>query len=314
MSFGIRDIQRYVNDPERVKNVLLVYGGMVFVGWYIGLWWLEEGIVFVAMAVACFLGYRHVSTSKLHPMFLRGNPGIGLIRVAIWASILWCVFTLEYFGSERIVGIWYAYYLVIAAGAIMSFGLLGARSFGLRLRVDVYERKNFAAAIFIAAFVVATGMIIGGSMWGESEPEALEYGWVFEFLPSYEEAGWIIWLFFLMGWGILFATMKLWFYREKDISGERIRRGRSVEDARAAALYCLGCAIPITDAVSGDYHGLGDSLLGFSLIALPVLAHEVLRPSSQQNDREAVEPWTYVAAGLAAVAVAPFLSEFLGFR
>lgn len=282
--------------------------------WEADVAWLEQGFAFGFLATLALWGWWHANPRRLHHLYLRDNPGPGLIRASFWAAMIWCVFTVFVFGSEKIVNVWYIFYLVMALGVIKVFGLHGAQSFGVRLRVDVYERKNFAAAIFIAAFVLATGMIFGGSMWGESSPESLEYGGIFMALPSYDDGWWIIPLFFLMGWSILFATMKLWFFREKSVTGSGIRRDRSVADARAAALYCLACAIPITDAVAGNYYGLADSIIGFSAIALPVLAHEVFRPSSPEHERDPQEPWYYVAFGFAAMLMSPVLSSLLGFR
>ena len=276
--------------------------------------WFEQGFSFGFMATLGVWGWLHRRTSSLHHLYLRNNPGIGLVRLSVWAAMAWCVFTIVFFGSVKIVHIWYIFYLVIGYGVIHAFGFLGARAFGMRLRVDVYERKNFGAAMFIAAFVLATGMIYGGSMWGESTPESLEYGGIFMILPSYDDGWWIIPLFFIMGWSILFATMKLWFFREKSISGSEIRSSHCHADGRAAALYCLACAIPITDAVSGDYYGLADSIIGFSAIALPVLAHEVFRPSSVEQERDPQEPWLYVGFGFAAMLLSPIVSTLLGFR
>ena len=277
--------------------------------------WFEEGFAFGAMATLGLWGWFYGRTRRLHPLYLQDNPGPGLVRLAVWLAMAWCVFTIVFFGSERIVHIWYGYYLIIGFGVIMAFGIRGAESFGVRLRVDVFERKNFGAAMFIAAFTLSTGLIYGGSMWGESEASSFEHAApFFEILPSYEEGGWIIALFFLLGWTVLFLTMKLWFWREDDVSGKKIRRDRKIADARAAALYCLGCAIPITDAVTGDYHGLEDSLIGFSAIALPVLAHELFRPRSGDVERDPQEPWLYVVVGLAAAVATPFISSTLGFR
>lgn len=295
--------------------------GAAIVGVFSGLFlyeadiaWFEQGFAFGAMATMGLWGWSHSRTESLHPLYLKSNPGAGLVRLALWLGMLWCIFTIFVFGSVKIVNIWYIFYLVIGYGVIQVFGLRAAETFGVRLRIDVYERKNFPAAIFISSFVLATAMIYGGSMWGESEPESLEYGGIFMILPSYDDGWWIIPWFFLMGWAILFLTMKLWFLREKSISGKGIRRDRSLADARAAALYCLGCAIPLTDAVAGDYYGLGDSFIGFAVIALPVLAHEVLRPSSEEAERDPQEPWLYVGFGFAAMIISPILSTLLGFR
>ncbi len=281
--------------------------------WEADVAWLEQGFTFGFMFVIGVWGWWHTRVFRLHHLYRRDNPGIGLVQLSVWVAMAWCVFTIFMFGSERIVHIWYGFYLIIGYGAIMLFGMAATRKFGLRMRIDVFERKNFAAAIVIAAFMLSTGMIYGGSMWGESDAQSLEYGGFFEVLPSYDDGWWIIMWFFLMGWVILFATMKLWFARERT-SGEKIRRDRSIDDARAAGLYCLGCAIPITDAVAGDYHGLADSFISFGVIAFPVLAHEFFRPRSSDAERNPNEPWLYIVFGIVAIVMSRPISTILGFR
>lgn len=282
--------------------------------WEADLLWFEQGFIFGVLIAAGVWGWLKASPHKLHPLYLRNNAGIGLVRAAFWAAMIWCTFTVFFFGDSTITGLWHLWYLIMAYGVIKIFGILGAQFLGVRLRVDVLERGNFAAAMFIAAFVFSTGLIAGGSMWGESTPESMEFGAFFEILPSYDDGSWIIAWFFLMGWLVLFLTMKLWFIREKAVSSSGIRRDRDEADAKAASLYCLACAIPITDAVAGDYYGLQDSFLGFAVIAIPVLAHEFLRPSSAEAPRDPQEPWLYIAFGLVAMMSSTILSIMLGFR
>jgi hypothetical protein len=282
--------------------------------WETDLMWFEEGFAFGLMATMWLWGWRRARPTKLHPLYLQNNPGIGLVRLAFWASIAWCVFTLAFFGDPSIRGIWYIFYIVLAVGGIKVFGIMGAKALGVRLRVDVYERKNFAAALLVSAFILSTGLIAGGSMWGSLTEGSMMYGGPFELLPSYYEGTWISPWFFMMGWVILFLTMKLWFIREKSVSGSGLRRDRSIADGRAAATYCLGCAIPLTDAVAGDYYGLADSFIGFAAIAFPVLVHEVFRPPSVEHERDPQEPWYYVGFGFLAMILSPIISSLLGFR
>lgn len=289
-----------------------MFAAMFF--WEADIMWFEQGFLFGFLAIMCVWGFAYTRKGLLHKLYLSDNPGIGLVRLAFWIAVAWCLFVLTFFGDPTIEGIWYAFYLVMAIAFIYIFGLKGAESFGLRLRVDVYERKNFAAAWFIAAFVLSTGLIAGGSMWGEAIPESYEYGAFFEALPSYEDGTWITPWFFLMGWLILYATMRLWFFREKTVSGKGIRQDRRLADGRAAALYCVGCAIPITDAVAGTYYGMADSFIGFAAIAFPVLAHETLRPSSHEQPRDPQEHWFYIVFGIAGMLLSPIISSLLGFR
>ncbi len=289
--------------------------GAIYAGWELDLAWPEEAFVFGIMATGAFMGWFHTRWDSLHKLYLRDNPSPGIMRVAVFLSMGWITLTLLLFGSVRIQGIWYFYYWIIGLGCLYVFGVLGAQIIGLRLRVDAYERNNNAAGVFIGAFVLSTGLIYGGSVWGESNPESFQQpAPFFELLPSYEDGGWIIGLFFLLGWTILYFCMELWFARESSRGIKAIRRDRSLEDGKAAALYCLGCAIPLTTAVSGDYHGLYDSLLSFSAIALPVLAGEVLRPATSTEARDPQEPYIYLGIGIAAAIMSPLVSSIIGFR
>lgn len=297
-----------------------VFCGILAGAWFYeaDIFWFEEGFTFGFLCIVALWGLWNSRIGSLHPLYWRGNHGIGLTRVAVWLSMLWCVFVLAFFGDETIRGIWTVFYLLMGYGAVKLFGQMAPARFGLRLRVDVYERRNMAAAWVIAGFTLATGMIAGGAMWGSVDDMALEYGWIFQFLPSYEDGWWITPWFFGMGWVILYITMWVWFRRERGESGEAfgasVRRVRNEADGRAAAVFCVACALPLTDAVAGDYHGFRDSLLGFAFVALPVLAHEVLRPRVASDGRNAVELWIYLALGTAAVILTPFLSAALGFR
>ena len=299
--------------------------GWIMIGCLVGLFtgaffweedvmWFEQGFTFGLFGTLCVWGFFQTRVGRLHPLFRVNNPGIGLVRLSFWVAVAWCLFVLIFFADPTITGIWFVYYLVMAVTFIYVFGLKASELFGVRLRVDVYERKNMAAAWLIAAFVLATGLIAGGSMWGEATPESYEYGAFFEILPSYEDGTWISPWFFLMGWAILFATMKLWFLREKAVSGQGLRQDRRLADGKAAALYCIGCAIVIADAVAGTYYGLADSFIGFAVIALPVLAHETLRPASHEQPRDPQEPWFYLAFGLVGMFLSPIISTLLGFR
>lgn len=54
--------------------------------------------------------------------------------------------------DPTIEGWWTLLYAAMAFAAIKLFGQFGAEWFGPRLREDVFERRNWAAAQFIAAY------------------------------------------------------------------------------------------------------------------------------------------------------------------
>ena len=276
------------------------------------IFWEDTGFVFGLSVVACFWGLAHSSTASLHSLYVIGNPGIGLARLGVIGAVLWCGYVLFNHADPTIEGWWTVLYAAMAFAAIKVFGQFGAELFGPRLREDVFERKNWASAQFIAAFTFSTGLIFGGAMWGDMEGESLAYGSFFEFLPGYEDGWWITPWFFVMGWGILAATLWFYFRRENDDFRQRVVRERDAGDAQAASLFCIACAITIAYAVQGDYLGFFHSLTGFSIIALPILAHEILRPARGHEKRSASEGWIYIAMAIIGISLAPWLWRLIG--
>ncbi|WP_019591650.1 hypothetical protein [Thioalkalivibrio sp. ALE20] len=295
------------------------------------IFWPDTGVVFGMALVISFFGLLWNRASRLHPLYRRGNAAIGAVRLGIILGFAWCLWVLVHHADPTIEGFWFVLYALMAFAAIKVFGQVAGQLFGPRLQVDVFERGNLAAGVFLGAFVLATGMIFGGASWGDLEAGGLEYGWIFEVLPGYEDGWWITPWFFGMGWLILVVTLGLWIRREKTDFYRRVVRDRNMEDAKAAAYFMIACAITLTYAVHGDYRGFGDALIGFSVIALPVLGHEVMRPPAplhtgnqagdqtgdegvpavRSRDREGV---VYILLALGGVVLAPLVSTLLGLR
>jgi hypothetical protein len=274
--------------------------------------WQDTGFVFGVSLVLCVWGLWRSAAMRLHHLYLVNNAAIGMARLGVIGSVIWCGYVLFNHADPTITGIWTVLYAAMAFAAIKLFGQFGAEYFGPRLRVDIYERKNLAAATFVSAFTFSTGLIFGGAMWGSMEGDSLEYGWLFTILPGYEDGWWITPWFFLMGWAILFFTMRFWFRRENTDFRSRVVRDRNLDDARAAGLFCIACAITIAYAVQGDYLGFWDSLIGFSIIALPVLAHELLRPDSPDARRQKGEGWIYIGMAIIGIITIPWLGRLIG--
>jgi len=159
---------------------------------------------------------------------------------------------------------------------------------------DVCERHNAAAAVFFAGFVLATGMIFGGSLWGEADP------------TGSDEGGWWIPLgFFLAGWCVLILALALFFWREPGPTRLRIRRDRNLPTARAAASYALASAWVLTEAVAGDFYGWKQGLLAVGSVALLLVIHELFafgqgRMTSALGPRGGARTWetlTYPISG-----------------
>ncbi|TVR49477.1 MAG: hypothetical protein EA425_12195 [Puniceicoccaceae bacterium] len=224
----------------------------------------DEIFVLIVSAMLCFVGIGATHTSRLPPMMLRRSAGLGLVRVAVAFAMAWIFFVLLFFADPSVTAIYVAFYLVMGYAVVKVFGQCFSSLFNIRFRIDVAERGNLAAAWFVAAFVVGTGLIFGGSLWGEADPDGDgEGGW------------WIPFGFFLSGWFSLLAATGLYLWREPGPTRRMIRQDRRIADARSAAFYILGSAMVLAEAVAGDFHGWIDGLLAVAAISGMLITHEI---------------------------------------
>jgi len=225
-----------------------------------------EVAIMVLSVIAGGLMALGMSVSALPHAHTRGNPGIGLVRLAVVASVLWTAFVIQFFGDPSIEGVYVVFYLVIAYAVTKLFGqALGANLFGLSLVSEIYERKNFAGAVFVAAFTLATGIVFGGSLWGEVD-----------FLSDDEGGWWIPLGFFFIGWLLLVIVTLLYLWREPGRFRLQILQERDSGLAVSAAIYVLSSASIIFEGVSGDFWGWRHGILGMGTIALMLVGHELL--------------------------------------
>jgi hypothetical protein len=217
---------------------------------------------FVAMA-----GVGLTFTAPMHRIYFRGNPGPGLVRAALILSVAWVWLVCMVWADESVQGVYIPFYMALGYAATKLFGHAGSRWIGFRYRVEVLERRNVSAALVIAAFTLATGLIFGGSLWGDADPVGDdEGGW------------WIVGAFFLMGWVFLVAAFRIYLRRERSRFRGRtgsLRRSHDLEDGKAAALFLLAAGVTLTDAVSGDFWGWRHGILTFGVLAGLLLAHEI---------------------------------------
>lgn len=225
-----------------------------------------EFFVFLIAGVLALNSMAATSVNGLHPLCLERNPGPGLVRLAVIGGMVWVGIVLRYFGDPSIVGIYVWFYVVLGYAAIKFFGQRGGVLFGVSMRVDVAERRNWPAAIFLAAFTLGTGLIAGGCLWGEADPY------------SDDEGGWWIPVgFFLLGWGITVAMTAVYHRREPGTFRQLVLQERDKGAAMGAASFTLSTAVLMTDAVSGDFFGWTAGLLDVAMAAAMLLAHEFLR-------------------------------------
>jgi hypothetical protein len=242
----------------------------------------EVVVMFVSLALAG-AGIAVTTTAGLHRLHFRGNPAPGIVRLGVILAMAWIGYVLAFHADPSVVGVYVVFYLVMGFAAVKLAGQGMATAWGFRSRVDAGERRNVPAALVIAAFTVATGMIFGGSLWGEADPVGDdEGGW------------WIPAAFFLLGWGTLLLSFGLFLAREQGTLATRLRRERRVADARAAGAFLLSSALVLTDAVAGDFWGWRHGLFSFGLIAVLLLVHEAFagltRPELPTSRTRPVDP------------------------
>ncbi len=270
----------------------------------------EVFVLFISVFLIA-LGVGANWMGRLHPLYFRDNSAPGAIRLGVLAAMAWIAFVLAFFADPSVRGVYVVFYLVMGYAVVKVLGQTAAMMYGGRTRVDAGERRNLAAGIVIGAFTLATGLIFGGSLWGEADPVGEgEGGW------------WIPAAFFLLGWLVLAGAFMLFLQREKGEYTRRLRGERDLADARAAATFLLGAGVTLTDAVSGDFWGWRHGLLTFGLIASMLLVHEVFaswtgrdeavsRQTSRQTTRTDPRRMIESAAYLLLAALVWFLNRLI---
>jgi hypothetical protein len=163
----------------------------------------SEVLVFLLSWVLAAVGAGVNRTGGLHGLYFRDNPGPGVVRLGVLLAMGWIGLVLWLWADPSVTGIYVLFYLVMGYAVVKIFGQTVVGWVGLRTRVDVGERRNLPAALVVAAFILATGLIFGGSLWGEADP------------VGDDEGGWWIPLtFFLLGWSALLMAFALFLRRE----------------------------------------------------------------------------------------------------
>ena len=251
----------------------------------------DEIFVFLIAGAVAISSIGMTSVNGLHALCLERNPGPGLVRLGIVGGIAWLGIVLAFFGDPSIQGIYVWFYLVLGYAVIKLFGQVLGGMYGVSMRVDVAERRNWAAALFLAAFTFGTGLIFGGSLWGEADPYS-----------EYEGGWWIPMGFFLLGWTLMSIMIAIYLLREPGRFRTIVLQERDIGAASGAASFTLGTAVFMTDAVSGDFFGWGAGLMDVSLAGGMLIAHEFLRTPTglpeAAGTRRVVECAFYIALAL----------------
>lgn len=233
----------------------------------------DEIFVTIVAAIAAIASTVMTSVKGLHPLCLERNPGPGLLRLAVVGSMVWLAIVLEYFGDPSIVGIYVWFYFLLGFAVTKFFGQVLLMTSGISIRVDVAERRNWPAALVMAAFTFGTGLIFGGSLWGEADPNS-----------DYEGGWWIPLGFFIQGWLVMVTMLTIYLVREPGRFRTGILQQRNQSEAMGAVSFTLSTAVLMTSAVSGDFYGWAEGMKDIGLAAAMLVAHEFLRPPTGVPD------------------------------
>lgn len=261
-------------------------------------------VFFFCMALAAG-GVVVNRTGSLHRLYFRDNPGPGITRLGVLLAMGWIALVLWRWADPSVTGFYVLFYLVMGYAVVKLFGQTVAAAVGARTRVDVAERRNVPAAVLVASFTLATGLIFGGSLWGEADPVGDdEGGW------------WIPVTFFLLGWACLLLAFALFIRREGGHFARRVRRERRMEDVWPAAVFLLAAAVTLTDAVAGDFWGWRHGLLTFGVLAGLLIIHEAFRgwaePGGGGGRTRLVESGAYAGLAILVWILNRSLDLFLG--
>lgn len=231
----------------------------------------------IGLAVVCapfILGWLK------HRLYLRGNAAAAVPLLGIAAAMGWITWVLQYQADPSVVGVYQFFYWIMGLAILLGPAIWALSLYGLRISVDVYQRRNMAVAIAIAAWIGATGLIFGGCNWGEADATGDgEGGW------------WIPLGFFAAGWCGLIIVTVIYLRGERHSLRKRLVQDRNRGDARAAASYVLSTAIVVTRAVAGDFQGWAAGMWGVGTVVGLMITHEFCRRAIPTVVETIDDPW-----------------------
>jgi hypothetical protein len=260
----------------------------------------DEVMVFIFSLAAGFVGAVTLASSRLHPFHTHANPGIGLHRLVVLLALVWTWWVIRYHGDPSIVGFYVVFYLALSYATVKVFGqLLGPLMLGFNVRREAFVGRNLPVALFTGGLALATGLLIGGSLWGEADP-----------LSDAEGGWWIPFGFFLMGWVILMIATWLFVRRAGGRFRVQLRREHDLAAATTGTVFVLASTTLILQGVAGDFWGWREGLLSMATIAAMLVGHEWIaryaEPSGETGPAPAaraginlLEQGLYIALALA---------------
>jgi hypothetical protein len=289
--YGIRD--RLSREPERVGKRLSVLA--IWVGWgslaILSIWAganlfftgnnpfsnsdlgdlnvaLAEEMEPLVFTASCMLGAVasvYAFSTRTHVLYKRNTVDEGIVSLSMILATVWIGYVILFHADPSVKGFYAFSYFMMGVGSCFFLGKFGGRLVAGVRDVDVYERESSEAAIVQGALILATGIIFGGSLWGEADPDGEgEGGW------------WIPVIFFINGWAILLLLAVIGWRRVVSHIGVHLKNKREVSRVISFALYTVSCSLIIFGQVSGDFYGWSHGILAVVSVGALLVAQEIL--------------------------------------
>jgi len=228
-----------------------------------------ESMVFTFGVFIAIFGYGLTSITQLREPFRRGNPYIGLLRLARALGTLYIIYVLAFHADESVDLTYSVLYLFFGWSIIAIYGHgAGMLLLGRPIRL-ISERRNPAVAYVHSAWILATAVLFGSSLWGDADALGDDVG------------GWWIPLgFFLSGWVALVIALLLFIAEERGWRA-RIRLDHDRRLGLSTAIFILSAAWVLSEAVAGDFYGWQQGLTSVLAVAAMLLTHAVVRRLSR---------------------------------
>jgi hypothetical protein len=210
---------------------------------------VEEQVFFLGSIAGGFALFQ-IFVSRKPSIYRSSAVDEGILTLGFILAGTWQFYVLRFHADPSVVG-WYAFsYFMIGLWISFQFGKMGARWTTGSDFTSIGERENVPVAIIYAAFMLATGLVFGGSLWGEADPSGDgEGGW------------WIPGVFFTTGWLTLVLLGCVGWRRVVSHCGKFDTERPPGRVSGIFSMYLLSCAWVVFGQVSGDFYGWSNGLV-----------------------------------------------------
>ncbi len=257
-----------------------------------------EPMVFFGSCCWGIISLFRAFSTQTPPLYKRRAADEGIVMASLLIAMLWQGYAILFHSDPSVEGFYAFSYFMMGIGCSMFFGKLAARLVAGIRDVDINERENIPAAIVQGSLILSTGLIFGGSVWGEADPTS-----------DYEGGWWIPALFFVNGWVALVLLSVIGWRRLVSDIGADIKNENEVSRLASFAMYVVSCGLILFGQVSGDFYGWSHGLTAVLSAAALLAIQELL--NSRRSVTSGCGNLALELAASASVVVFYLLSEHL---